>query len=50
MDDDVLYSTIPELGRWLAQGEFTSRELAETYLGKLRELGPRFNSLARLTE
>ena len=50
MDDDVLYSTIPELGRRLAQRDFTSRELAEAYLARLRELGPRFNSLARVTE
>ena len=50
MDDDVLYSTIPELGQRLAQGDFTSRELTEAYLIRLRELGPRFNSLARVTE
>jgi aspartyl-tRNA(Asn)/glutamyl-tRNA(Gln) amidotransferase subunit A len=50
MDDDVLYSTIPELGEWLAKGEFTSRELTEAYLGRLTALGARFNSLARLTE
>ena len=50
MDDDILYSTIPELGRRLAKGDFTSRELTEAYLGRLRELGPRFNSLARVTD
>ena len=50
MDDDVLYSTIPELGALLAKRQFTSRELAEAYLARLGELGPRFNSLARLTE
>lgn len=50
MDNDVLYSTIPELGRLLTEHALTSRELTEAYLKRLRELGPRFNSLARLTE
>ncbi|MDE0166697.1 MAG: amidase [Bryobacterales bacterium] len=50
MDEDVLYSTIPELGRLLTEHALTSRELTEAYLKRLRELGPRFNSVARLTE
>ena len=50
MDEDVLYSTIPELGRLLTEHAITSRELTEAYLKRLRELGPRFNSVARLTE
>ncbi len=41
--------TVRELGRGLRAGEFTSLELARAYLGRLEELGPRYNAVVTLT-
>ena len=50
MDDDVLFSTVAELGARLKGREFSSVELTQAYLQRLREIGPRLNAVARLTE
>ncbi len=50
MDDDVLFSTLSELAAGLREREFSSVELTRAYLDRLREIGPRLNAVARLTE
>ena len=50
MDDDVLFSTLSELAAGLREREFSSVELTQAYLDRLREIGPRLNAVARLTE
>ena len=50
MDDGVLFSTVTELGARLKRRDFSSVELTQAYLQRLREIGPRLNAVARLTE
>ena len=50
MDDDVLFSTLTGLATRLRKREFSSVELTRAYLDRLREIGPRLNAVARLTE
>jgi aspartyl-tRNA(Asn)/glutamyl-tRNA(Gln) amidotransferase subunit A len=46
---DVLYGTVVDLGRGLREGAFSSEELAEAYLERLEDVGPRLNALATVT-
>lgn len=43
------FATIPMLGRALRQQECTAVELAEFFLARLEEIGPRLNALVTLT-
>lgn len=45
-DDDVYFATIGELSAKLRAREFTARELAEAFVKRLEERGPRYNALA----
>jgi aspartyl-tRNA(Asn)/glutamyl-tRNA(Gln) amidotransferase subunit A len=48
MTDDILYSTITELGELLKARKISSLELTKAYLARLDKLGPRYNALACL--
>ncbi len=48
MTDDILYSTISELGELLKTHQISSLELTKAYLERLEKLGPRYNALAHL--
>ena len=50
IDTDVLFGTIEELGAGLRKGEYSSRELAEAYIDRLREVGPDLNAVVTITE
>jgi aspartyl-tRNA(Asn)/glutamyl-tRNA(Gln) amidotransferase subunit A len=49
MNDDILYSSISELGRLLRAREISSVELTKACLERLETLGPKYNALALLT-
>ncbi len=46
MNDDILYSSISELGKLLRARKISSLELARAYLARLETLGPKYNALA----
>ncbi|MGH9519264.1 MAG: amidase [Terriglobales bacterium] len=47
---DILFQPIAELGRRLRAREFTPLELTQAFLARSRQLGPRLNAYACLTE
>lgn len=47
---DTFYASAGELGRQLSRHEFTSVELTEGYLERLRSIGPRLNAVVTLCE
>lgn len=47
--DEVLFESIPELGRRLRDGEFTSYELTHAYLDRLADVGPSLNAVQEVT-
>jgi aspartyl-tRNA(Asn)/glutamyl-tRNA(Gln) amidotransferase subunit A len=49
LGDDVLFSTVVELGRGLRAGAFGPVELAQAYLDRLESLGPRFGAVISIT-
>ena len=44
--DDIFFSSIPELNAKLQARDFSARELARAFCGRIEELGPRYNALA----
>ncbi len=50
MDEQILYLPVTELAARLAKREFSSRELTQAYLERLRTLGPRYNAVAYVME
>ncbi len=46
IDNDLFFSTIPELGARIGSREFSAEELARIFADRLEKLGPRFNCLA----
>lgn len=50
IDAATLYGTVRELGRGLRDGEYTSVELAEAYMDRLRDVGRRLNAVVTVTE
>jgi aspartyl-tRNA(Asn)/glutamyl-tRNA(Gln) amidotransferase subunit A len=49
IDASTLYGTVRDLGRGLRAGEFTSVELAEAYIARLRDVGRRLNAVVTVT-
>src|SRR3974377_392793 len=49
MNDDLLYSSISELGRLLRARKVSAVELTKACLDRLETLGPKYNALATLT-
>ncbi|MBI1324964.1 amidase [bacterium] len=49
LDSSTAFATIDQLSRGLRAGHFSAVELAEFYLDRLKNLGPRFNCVAALT-
>ncbi|WP_129116963.1 amidase [Halegenticoccus tardaugens] len=50
MDESVLFGTIDDLAAGLRAGEFTSRELTEAYVERLRTVGEELNAVVTVTE
>ncbi|WP_224270561.1 amidase [Haloprofundus salinisoli] len=50
VDEATLFSTVEELGEGLRNGEFTSRELTEAYIERLRTVGDDLNAVVTVTE
>ena len=49
LGEDILYSTVAELGRHLRKKSFSPVELAQSYLDRSQTLGPKFNAYVTLT-
>lgn len=49
IDDGVHVESIDDLGRRLRDGEFTVRELTESYLERLERIGPELNAVVTVT-
>src|SRR3989442_1447244 len=49
LSEDILYSTVAELGRGLRSKKFTAVDLAEAYLDRLSRLGPKLNAVVTMT-
>lgn len=49
LNEDVLYSTLRELGEALRARKFSAVDLAESYLARLERLGPRLNAVVTVT-
>lgn len=50
VDEETLFGTIEELAAGLREGEFTSRELTEAYIERLRTIGEELNAVVTITE
>jgi len=48
-DGDLFFKTATELGKMLRARKISSVELTQTFLDRLKNLGPRYNALAELT-
>ncbi len=46
---EMAFATIAELGRGLRAGQWTAQELAEFFLDRLTQLGPKLNAVVTLT-
>jgi aspartyl-tRNA(Asn)/glutamyl-tRNA(Gln) amidotransferase subunit A len=49
LSEEILYSTVAELGRHLRRKEFSPVELAQSYLDRSQKVGPKFNAYVTLT-
>ena len=49
LGEDILYSTVAELGRHLRRKDFSPVELAQSYLDRSQQFGPKFNAYVTLT-
>ncbi|PYV07878.1 MAG: amidase, partial [Acidobacteria bacterium] len=49
LSEDILYSSVVELGRGLLSKKFTPVDLAEAYLDRLSRLGPKLNAVVTMT-
>ncbi len=49
LSEDVLYSTVAELGRGLRTGKLHPVELTDAYLDRLDRLGPKLNAVVTIT-
>ncbi|WP_199174846.1 amidase [Halegenticoccus soli] len=50
VDESVLFGTVDELAAGLRDGEFTSRELTEASIDRLRTIGGELNAVVTVTE
>jgi aspartyl-tRNA(Asn)/glutamyl-tRNA(Gln) amidotransferase subunit A len=49
LNDDILFSSVRELGERIKAGKLSPVELTESYLQRSEQIGPRFNAYASLT-
>jgi Asp-tRNA(Asn)/Glu-tRNA(Gln) amidotransferase A subunit family amidase len=49
-DEDIAFSTVAELGRWIEARELTSERLTEIYVKRLKEFQPVLRCVITLTE
>ena len=50
LPNDIFFATITELNAGLVKKEFSAEELTRAFLGRLQQIGQRFNALALLLE
>lgn len=49
IDEEILFEPVPELGKRLRDGEFTSCELTLAYIDRLIRVGPALNAVQQVT-
>jgi Asp-tRNA(Asn)/Glu-tRNA(Gln) amidotransferase A subunit family amidase len=49
-DDDIVYSPVTHLSRWVESGKLTSRRLTDIYVERLRRLDPKLKFAVTITE
>ena len=49
-DEDIAFAPVTTLSRWIQRRQLTSRRLTQIYLKRLKEIGPKLESVVTLTE